>query len=62
MQCRLKEILEEREIKQKWLAEKAGVSDATIRLLIKGSDPHLSLAYKIAKVLNLSIEDIWPPE
>lgn len=62
MQCRLGEILKERGIKKIWLADKVGVNRASIKNLIKGTEPHLTLARKIAKALNVSIDDIWPED
>ncbi len=58
----LKEILDSRGIKYAWLAEQANISRNTVSSLIKGSEPKLTLAYRIAKILNLNVSDIWPPE
>jgi putative transcriptional regulator len=63
MKSRLKEILEERGIKQTWLAKKIGVRISTINSLVtKGGVPTLPVAYRIAKALGLKIEDIWYEE
>jgi DNA-binding XRE family transcriptional regulator len=43
-----------------WIAEKAGCSRNTYTELKKGSDPHISFAYKIAKVMGVTVYDIWP--
>ncbi|TRY24374.1 helix-turn-helix transcriptional regulator [Brevibacillus sp. LEMMJ03] len=60
MRCRLKEILEERGIKQKWLQERVGMSQSAINRLVNGkSSPLLEDAIRIAKVLELRVEDIW---
>lgn len=60
MKCRLKEILDERGIKQKYLSEKVGISLTTMSLIVRGkSIPTLPVAYRIARELNLKIEDIW---
>ena len=57
---RLKEILDERGIKQNWLAEKAGVTKQTISNLIKNRfSVSLEIAIKIANALDLKIEDIF---
>lgn len=60
MENRLKEILDQRGIKYKWLANQANVDRNTITNLINGSCPRLDLAYRIAKTLDLSVYDIWP--
>jgi DNA-binding XRE family transcriptional regulator len=58
--CKLSYILLERDKSQTWLADEVGVSDATISQIKKGKRiPTLQVAYKIAKVLDLKIEDIW---
>ncbi|MED1789210.1 helix-turn-helix transcriptional regulator [Brevibacillus laterosporus] len=60
MQSRLKEILEERGVKQKWLQERVGMSQSAINRIINGkSVPILKDAIRIARVLQLHVEDIW---
>jgi DNA-binding XRE family transcriptional regulator len=60
LHCKLSYILLERDKSQTWLADEVGVSDATISQIKKGKRiPTLQVAYKIAKVLDLKIEDIW---
>jgi putative transcriptional regulator len=57
---RLKGILDERGIKQTWLAEKVDVSRQTISNLINDRfNPSLELAFKICKVLNLTLDDVF---
>jgi putative transcriptional regulator len=57
---RLKEILEDRGIMQKWLAEKAGIDKSTMGNIIKNRySTSLEVAFKIARALGLHIEDIW---
>ena len=57
---RLKKILDERGIKQTWLAEKVDVSRQTISNLINDRfNPSLELAFKICKVLNLTLDDVF---
>ena len=60
MDNKLKVILDSRGIKYGWLAEQVGISRNTVTNLMDGSCPNLRLAYKIAKLLNLSVYDIWP--
>lgn len=60
MECKLGDIVEERGIKITWLSERSGVSRNAIHTYLKGSAPSLDKAYAIAKILGLSIYDIWP--
>jgi putative transcriptional regulator len=63
MENRLKEIMKEQGRTQNWLSEQVGVNKATISLLInKKSIPTLPVAYRIAKILGVKIEDIWYEE
>lgn len=60
MRCRLKEILDERGLKQKWLYEKVDLSSSAMSQIVRGeSDPTLQTALRIAKALGLTVEDIW---
>lgn len=60
MESRLKEIMEKRGMMQSHLARVTGANKSTINRLVKyGKIPELPLAYKIAKELDLCIEDIW---
>ena len=57
---RLREILDERGIKQIWLAEQIGIDRSTLSTVIankKGTN--LETAMRIAHVLNLKMEDIF---
>jgi DNA-binding XRE family transcriptional regulator len=57
---RLKEILDERGIKQKWLAEKANVKENTLSGIINNKTiTSVDIAIRIAKVLNMAVEDIF---
>lgn len=60
LQNRLREILKDRGIKQKWLAEQIGVSQGSISKLIKyNAEPTLTHALMIAKVIGTPVETIW---
>ncbi|MED1094000.1 helix-turn-helix transcriptional regulator [Bacillus paramycoides] len=60
MHCKLKEILAERMIKQSALAKRAGITDQTLSMIVRGkSEPTLRVAMRIAKTLDLKVEDIW---
>jgi len=53
----------ERRWSQALLAEKLGVSRQTVNAIEKGRyDPSLPLAFKIAALFGLAIEDIFLPE
>ena len=57
---RLKEIMDERGLKQIWLAEKIGIDRSTLSSVIanrKGTN--LETAMRIAHVLDLKMEDIF---
>ena len=60
---RLKEILDERGIKQTWLAEQVGITKQTMSNLIKNRfTTSMDIAFRIAKVLNMEIIDIFYEE
>lgn len=45
------------------LAERLGVSRQTVNALERGKyDPSLPLAFKIARLFDLAIEDVFDPE
>lgn len=60
MECRLIEILDGRSIT--WLAKKSNVSRNTIHNYLKGAIPTLEKAYCIAKALDVTVYEIWPPK
>jgi putative transcriptional regulator len=63
IKCRLKIIMAELGIKQKWLAEKAEISHAQLSALANNKNlPTLPVAFRIAKALGMRIEDIWYEE
>jgi DNA-binding XRE family transcriptional regulator len=58
--CKLEEILKDRGLKKGWLADRIGVSPATLSNWInKGVIPELPLAYKTAVELDLNVMEIW---
>lgn len=64
MECtvknRLKEILDERGIKTTWLAEKTEVSYKTLsNLLHNRYSTSLEVAFRIAIILNVKVDDIF---
>jgi putative transcriptional regulator len=63
MKNRLKVLRAERDWSQALLAEKLGVSRQTINALETGKyDPSLDLAFKIAHLFEMQIEEIFRPE
>jgi len=59
----LSQLREERGWSQGDLAEKLGVSRQTINALERGKyDPSLPLAFKIAQLFKLKIEEIFEPD
>ena len=63
MKNRLKVLRAEQNWTQADLAERAGVSRQTINVIEKGRyDPSLPLAFKLAKVLNTRIEELFIPD
>jgi putative transcriptional regulator len=60
MKTRIREFREKFGITQEALAEKVDVTRQTILFLEKGKyNPSLRLAYKIARLFNVKIEDIF---
>lgn len=63
MENRLKELRAQRSWSQGDLAEKLDVSRQTVNSLERGKyDPSLPLAFKIAAIFGLAIEDVFQPE
>ncbi|RMG98075.1 MAG: transcriptional regulator [Chloroflexi bacterium] len=63
MKNRLRVLRAERDWSQADLAERLGVSRQTINAIERGKyDPSLPLAFKIAQVFELSIEEIFIPD
>jgi len=60
METRIKELREKHGLTQEGLADKVGVTRQTILFLEKGKyNPSLRLAYKIARVFGVMIEDVF---
>lgn len=56
---RIKEVLEEKGIKQKWLAEKLGKSYNMVNGYVQNrQQPRLEVLYKIAEILGVSAKDL----
>ena len=62
MKNRVRELRAEHSWTQSDLADKLGVSRQTVNAIeTEKYDPSLPLAFKIAKVFRLSLEDIFKP-
>lgn len=60
MKTRVKELRTAKNLTQKDLADKAGVSRQTINYLEQGKYlPSLPLAFKLAKLLGVSVENLF---
>ena len=56
---RIKEVLEEKGIKQIWLAEKLGKSFNTVNSYVQNrQQPRLEILGEIAKILNVNLKDL----
>lgn len=63
MKNRIKVLRAERDMTQAQLAEEVDVSRQTINAIEKGKfDPSLPLAFRIARLFGLSVEDIFQDE
>jgi putative transcriptional regulator len=57
---KLREIIDNRGIKQSHIVRKTGINKSTMTRLVNGETaPTLMNAFKIARELDLKIEDIW---
>jgi putative transcriptional regulator len=60
IRCRLRQVLEERGLRQDWLANRAGIHNATLSRLVTGKTvPTMEVAYRIASALDLHVDEIW---
>ena len=60
VETRIRELREKNGLTQEVLADKVGVTRQTILFLEKGKyNPSLRLAYKIARVFGVMIEDVF---
>ena len=56
---RIKQVLEEKGIKQKWLAEKLGKSYNMVNGYVQNrQQPRLEVLYEIAKILEVEVKDL----
>jgi putative transcriptional regulator len=56
---RIKQVLEEKGIKQTWLAEQLGKSYNMVNGYVQNrQQPRLEVLYKIAKILDVEVKDL----
>jgi len=56
---KIKEILEEKGIKQKWLAEKLGKSYNMVNSYVQNrQQPRLEILFEIAEILGVEVKDL----
>ena len=56
---RIKEVLEEKGIKQKWLADKLDKSYNMVNSYVQNrKQPRLEVLYKIAEILQVNVKDL----
>lgn len=56
---RIKEVLEEKGIKQKWLAEQLGKSYNMVNGYVQNrQQPRLEVLYNIARILGVGVKDL----
>ena len=57
---RIKEVLEERGVKQVWLAEQLGKSFNTVNGYVQNrKQPSIEVLYEIAKILNINPKELF---
>jgi putative transcriptional regulator len=56
---RIKEVLAEKGVKQKWLAEQLGKSYNMVNSYVQNrQQPRLEILYKIAEILDVDVKDL----
>ena len=56
---RIKEVLKEKGIKQKWLAERLGKSYNRVNGYVQNrQQPRLEVLYEIARILDVAVKDL----
>ncbi len=56
---RIKEVLEEKGIKQKWLADKLNKSYNMVNSYVQNrKQPRIEVLYEIAEILGVSVKDL----
>ena len=61
MELRVKELLKEKGVMHKELAEKLGVTDIALRASLKGN-PTIGTLEQVANVLGVSVPELFAPQ
>lgn len=56
--ARLEQFIEQKKVSRRSLANLSGTTEASIRNYIKGRMPQVDVAYKIAKILDVSLDEL----
>ncbi len=59
METRLKQLINSRGLKQRWIAQQVGISEATLSRIINGSTPRLDHACKLADLLDIAMDELF---
>lgn len=63
MENKIKETIKNKGLKTAFVIDKAGISKSHFYEIMNGNtEPSIIAAYKIAKVLNVPLKEIFPPE
>ncbi|MGX5482484.1 helix-turn-helix transcriptional regulator [Bacillus cereus] len=63
LKCKLRSILDKNGIKYSFFAEKVNIQRSTMSLILnEKSIPTLPVAIRIARALNMHVEEIWIDE
>lgn len=54
--------MDEKGLRYGFVAKKVGIANSTMTNLLQGGSPTLLVAIRIAKVLDMKVEDIWIEE
>jgi putative transcriptional regulator len=59
---KLREIVDNKRIKYKYIYETIGINKSTMTDLLNGRIPSYPVAYRISKLLDVPMEEIWYEE
>ncbi|AGE77878.1 TPA: helix-turn-helix transcriptional regulator [Bacillus thuringiensis] len=59
LQSNLKQIVDKKGLRYGFIAKKVGIANSTMTNLLQGGTPTLLVAIRIAKVLDMRVENIW---
>lgn len=59
LQSNLKQIVDKKGLRYGFIAKKVGIANSTMTNLLQGGTPTLLVAIRMAKVLDMRVENIW---